>query len=159
MFNKYYPLALAALLGMGAFAVPVSSANAAAIPAVKQIAPDGMTNGNNPLLVDVTHACRLGYRCGNHRWNGRWDGRGHRHRHRHRNFVHFHGGYFYDNPWWLGTTIVVAAPRYAAPRYYGRMSSRHVNWCFDNYRSYRPRTNTWVSYSGQVRQCISPYSY
>jgi hypothetical protein len=27
----------------------------------------------------------------------------------------------------------------------------------DRYRSYNPRTNTWVSYSGNVNQCNSPY--
>jgi len=40
-------------------------------------------------------------------------------------------------------------------RSYGR---RHVEWCMDRYRSYNPRTNTWVSYSGDIRQCVSPYS-
>jgi hypothetical protein len=33
-----------------------------------------------------------------------------------------------------------------------------VRWCEDRYRSYNVRTNTWVAYSGAVRQCISPYS-
>ena len=36
--------------------------------------------------------------------------------------------------------------------------SRHVQWCLDRYRSYNPRSNTWVfSDSGRVNQCISPY--
>ncbi|MFN0264332.1 BA14K family protein [Tepidamorphus sp. 3E244] len=35
--------------------------------------------------------------------------------------------------------------------------SRHVNWCHSRYRSYDARSNTWVSYSGDVRQCRSPY--
>jgi hypothetical protein len=34
-----------------------------------------------------------------------------------------------------------------------------VAWCLNRYRSYNPRTNTWVSYSGRVRQCHSPYRY
>jgi len=45
------------------------------------------------------------------------------------------------------------------PAYYGGWGRRHVEWCFNHYRSYNPRNNTWVSYSGEVRQCISPYSY
>ena len=34
--------------------------------------------------------------------------------------------------------------------------NEHVEWCLRRYRSYNPRDNTWVSYSGKVRQCISP---
>ncbi len=154
MLNKYRPLALAALLGVGAFAVSVSGASAAAIPAVKQIAAGDVTNGGNPLLVDVAYRCRDGRRCWNGRWNGRWDGRHQRYRYRRNNFVFFYGGYYYDNPWWLGAPVIVARPAY-----YGGWSRRHVAWCLDRYRSYNPRTNTWVSYSGEVRQCISPYSY
>ncbi len=36
--------------------------------------------------------------------------------------------------------------------------SAHVNWCYNRYRSYRARSNTWISYGGRVRACISPYS-
>ena len=151
MLNKCYPLALAALLGIGAFTVPVSSASAAAIPAVKQIAAADATNGNSALLLDVAYRCWNGRPC----WNGRgcWNGRycGNRYRHRRNNFVFFYGGYYYDNPWWLGPVVV------ARPVYYRGWGRRHVAWCLDHYRSYNPRNNTWVSYSGEVHQCMSPY--
>lgn len=147
MRNKYRPLALAALLGAGAFVVSVSGASAAAIPAVKQM------NGGDDLRVDVRHRCGHNRFCG--RWNGRWDGRGNRYRYRRGNHIHFYGGYYYSYPWWLVSAPIIVA----GPRYYGRGSNRHVEWCLDRYRSYNPRTNTWLSYSGQVRQCISPYSY
>ncbi|NGO50059.1 BA14K family protein [Allomesorhizobium camelthorni] len=57
-------------------------------------------------------------------------------------------------------------PRYYAPRYYaprrvyrsGRLSSAHVRWCYDRYRSYRPYDNTFQPYNGPRRQCWSPYS-
>lgn len=76
-----------------------------------------------------------------------------------------HGGYYYENPWWLfpvvGAGIALgAAGAYASEGGYdhrGGYGSRHVQWCMDRYRSYNPRTNTWVSYSGRVNQCISPY--
>ncbi len=55
-----------------------------------------------------------------------------------------YGGYYY------GPTIVLRDRGYG----YGR---RHVRWCLNRYRSYNPRSNTWVAYSGRVRQCISPY--
>ena len=34
--------------------------------------------------------------------------------------------------------------------------TEHVEWCQKRYRSYNPRDNTWVTYSGKVRECISP---
>jgi BA14K-like protein len=39
--------------------------------------------------------------------------------------------------------------------YYGR--GRHADWCSARYRSYNPSTDTWVSYSGAVHQCMGPY--
>ena len=36
--------------------------------------------------------------------------------------------------------------------------SRHVEWCLDRYRSYNPRTDTYVTYGGRHKHCISPYS-
>lgn len=38
---------------------------------------------------------------------------------------------------------------------YGRA---HINWCHNRYRSYDARTDTYVSYGGRVKYCISPYS-
>ena len=149
MRNKYRPLALAALLGAGAFAVSVSGASAAAIPAVKQIAAGDAANGANPLLVEVAHRCGQGRPC-------RWDRRHHGNRYRYRrgNHIHFYGGYYYSYPWWF-----VSAPIYMGRTSYYGGSNRHVRWCLNHYRSYNPRNNTWLSYSGHVRQCISPYSY
>ncbi|KQV40012.1 MULTISPECIES: BA14K family protein [unclassified Rhizobium] len=34
----------------------------------------------------------------------------------------------------------------------------HVDWCSSRYRSYDPATNTYRSFSGQVRRCTSPYA-
>jgi hypothetical protein len=63
----------------------------------------------------------------------------------------YYGGY-YGRPWiGFGPTIVLRDRGYG----YGR---RHVNWCHNRYRSYNARNNTWVAYSGRVRQCVSPYS-
>lgn len=43
-----------------------------------------------------------------------------------------------------------------APRYVS--GNAHVNWCYSRYRSYDVRSNTFVTYGGQVRSCISPYN-
>ncbi|MER9328704.1 BA14K family protein [Mesorhizobium sp. M0488] len=37
------------------------------------------------------------------------------------------------------------------------LPATHVRWCADRYRSYRPDDNSYLSYSGQQRPCISPY--
>jgi hypothetical protein len=52
---------------------------------------------------------------------------------------------------------------YDAPpprRYYraGRLSSAHVQWCYNRYRSYRSWDNTFQPYNGPRQQCYSPYS-
>ena len=33
----------------------------------------------------------------------------------------------------------------------------HLDWCANRYRSYRPEENSYRSYSGELRPCISPY--
>ena len=37
------------------------------------------------------------------------------------------------------------------------LGSAHLAWCSDRYRSYRPETNSYMSYSGETRECVSPY--
>ena len=53
------------------------------------------------------------------------------------------------------------APRYAEPRRIyrsNRLSSDHVNWCYDHWKSYDARSNTYSPRTGVRRECISPYS-
>jgi len=38
-----------------------------------------------------------------------------------------------------------------------RLPAAHVSWCADRYRSYNPDDNSYMSYSGQQRPCVSPY--
>lgn len=67
---------------------------------------------------------------------------------------HYHNGYWYATPWWtlplIGGSIILNSQRH-------HTGSSHVAWCEDHYRSYNRRSNTWVAYSGAVRQCVSPY--
>ena len=37
------------------------------------------------------------------------------------------------------------------------MSDAHVQWCGARYRSYDPASDSYRSFSGEVRRCISPY--
>ncbi|THV24244.1 BA14K family protein [Peteryoungia ipomoeae] len=43
----------------------------------------------------------------------------------------------------------------ARPR--GSNWRRHVDWCLDRYRSYNPRTNTFLASRGYYKKCRSPY--
>jgi hypothetical protein len=36
------------------------------------------------------------------------------------------------------------------------LSAEHIQWCAQRYRSFDPATNSYRSYSGQVRHCTSP---
>ncbi|MER8916871.1 BA14K family protein [Mesorhizobium sp. M0761] len=106
-------------------------------------------------------------------WNGgdNWRWRHHRH-HRGRDFDTgaaavlglglglglgsiYNNGY-YNNGYYNDGYYVQPAPR----RYYRtqRLSSAHVQWCYDRYRSYRAWDNTFQPYGGPRQQCWSPYS-
>ncbi|MBZ9756304.1 BA14K family protein [Mesorhizobium sp. ESP6-5] len=37
------------------------------------------------------------------------------------------------------------------------LPASHVSWCANRYRSYNPDDNSYMSYSGQQRPCVSPY--
>jgi hypothetical protein len=37
------------------------------------------------------------------------------------------------------------------------LPASHVSWCASRYRSYNPQDNSYMSYSGQERPCVSPY--
>jgi len=37
------------------------------------------------------------------------------------------------------------------------LPAAHVEWCTSRYRSYQPENNTYRSYTGRQRPCISPY--
>jgi hypothetical protein len=76
---------------------------------------------------------------------------------RSRDCRHYHNGYYYATPWWTLPLIGGAYALGAQGRHIDRYGDAHVEWCLDHYRSYNVRTNTWVAYSGEIRQCRSPY--
>ncbi|WP_321505824.1 BA14K family protein [Breoghania sp.] len=43
------------------------------------------------------------------------------------------------------------------PRAYYRGGRAHVNWCLRRYRSYNPRTDSYLGYDGRYHRCRSPY--
>ncbi|MBL8791518.1 MAG: BA14K family protein [Rhizobiales bacterium] len=140
------PTIFAALVGAAAFLYPVAGAQAA------PVTPLPLAEAGSPYLDLASHEGRRHMRSD---WQRHRDGR--RCSHRNNHCRHYRGGYWYETPWWtlplVGGAIIHESMRH--DRAYGR---RHVEWCLDRYRSYDVRTNTWVAYSGDVRECISPYS-
>ena len=149
MVRKIYPLMVGALLGFGvlaAFGPPASSAP----PVVFATA-----NADNPNIINAAKLDRErgGSRCGYHRGGCR----------------HFYRGYYYQTPRWtlpfsVGEAIGSKRPHEGDEDYYddedndhGGWNASHIEWCLKRYRSYNPRNNTWVSYSGRVRECVGPF--
>jgi len=58
-----------------------------------------------------------------------------------------------------GFSVVAAATPTATPTQeeQARLPAAHVSWCANRYRSYSPEDNSYISYSGQQRPCVSPY--
>lgn len=52
---------------------------------------------------------------------------------------------------------VIGAVASAAGEEQAGLPASHVRWCLSRYRSYNPDDNSYVSYGGEQRPCISPY--
>lgn len=61
----------------------------------------------------------------------------------------YYGPYNYDP--------VYVQPHYVRPHYAVRLSSAHIHWCYNRYRSYSVYTNSFQPNYGPRRQCLSPY--
>lgn len=85
----------------------------------------------------------------------------HRRRYDRRHYRHRGGGIYFD--FGNGSFSLTVPqkryhrhyrPRHGYPRVHG---SRHVQWCYARYRSYRHWDNTFQPYHGPRKQCVSPY--
>ena len=154
MLSKISTIALGAMLGLGTLAFSGGSASAAAMLPLSQ-AVTGDANAAAGGIVQANHKKKWKKKW--HSGDNDWYYRKHRHRHR--------DGIYLSLPLIIGGAY--AANRYYGDGYYddyyyddydgGGLSSRHVRYCLNKYKSYNPRTNLWVSYSGRVKQCRSPY--
>ncbi|MGI9483019.1 MAG: BA14K family protein [Hyphomicrobiales bacterium] len=145
----------AALLAL-AFAFAPSSASAT--PFLADASTAKLANADGKLQVHLAGRRRNGrnHRKAKRRWRRHY--RGQRYRHRRHGYTHYHGGYWYPYAWRLGAA---AATAIIANQHATRQGSgdAHVNWCLVRYRSYNPRTDMFLSYSGRYKPCISPFSY
>ena len=64
--------------------------------------------------------------------------------------------YYGARRYW-GPRRVWVAPVIIAPRVIYRGRNAHVRWCLNRYASYNPRNNTFLSYDGYYKRCVSPY--
>ena len=59
----------------------------------------------------------------------------------------------------FGQPRIFYQPRHLRPRPVIHLTQAHVQWCYDRYRTYDHRSNSFVIRHGQRAYCISPYSY
>ena len=144
---------LGAVLGFGTLALTGGGASAAAMLPLSPLAAS-QSNVAGDGIIQVAQGNKMDRRMRS-QWD--WNRDGNRCNKRFGKCNHFHNGYYYETPWW--TLPLVIGGSIAANNSYdgGGYGSSHVQWCLDHYRSYNPRNNTWVAFSGQVNQCNSPY--
>ena len=94
------------------------------------------------------------YNRGGRRYSYNRGRHGARYRHRNGRYRHNYNGYWYAVPFWLGAAAVVGSSDNYVERPVG---NAHVNWCFNRYRSYNARTDTYRGYDGYNHRCRSPY--
>jgi BA14K-like protein len=147
MFTFSRSAMLSAIVALGVSFGSTAGAMATAVaPAI-----DIVTPVQNNLLQEAKVNISIGIGQGYDRFR-----HGRRCNFRHDYCRNYYGGYYYQNPWWLLPGIGAGHIIQNNNGYQG-YSSNHVRWCQDHYRSYNRRTNTWLSYGGQHRQCNSPY--
>lgn len=154
------------MLGLSAVAFSGASASAAAMLPLSPIA-SGQANAASDGIIQVDSNKKWKKKWSNNNWNGNWNNDNWNNNNNNWKYRKHRRGY--DNGLYLSLPLILGGA-YAANNYYdngyddyddyddgGRVSNRHVQWCLNKYRSYNPRYNTWVAYSGQVKKCYSPY--
>nr|WP_165219868.1 BA14K family protein [Allorhizobium pseudoryzae] len=89
----------------------------------------------------------------------------------HRRYYHGHRGYRehrrgyrrHSDGWWyplaaFGAGAIIGGALNDRPTRGHAMSSRHVQWCSDRYRTYRASDDTYVPRVGVRARCNSPYN-
>jgi hypothetical protein len=137
----------ASLVALGVMGMGSAASQAAPVAPIQPV-----VSGSSDLLQEASTHRNRDRRQMRRSWNRNRDGQ--RCRYRSNRCRHYRGGYWYANPWWtlplIGGSIILNSQN-------RNLGSRHIAWCSDRYRSYNRYNNTWVAYSGAVRQCNSPY--
>ena len=150
-----------AALGMGAALLTTTSASAqpfSQVPLLQTVLADkaksGSTQQGAPHVIEVQSRRRLRRNRRLQRRSFRRSRRSRRIRRRNRAIGAGIAGAI------IGGAIIANERARAEERRRDRRARRgelHIDWCFDRYRSYRVRDNTYQPFNGRRRQCISPY--
>jgi hypothetical protein len=168
MLSKQFKALTVVLLTM-AVATPEMAVPAAAfLPAqFGSSGNSGLKLDNSNLLTEVeSDFYWRKYRRGYNNFYG-----GNRHSYRRYKYNNYHnGGYYrrhrhhYNNDWpyyalafGLGYGLGGYGGGYGYDDGYYGGGGGHVQWCLNRYRSYNPRTNTFMGYDGRRHRCNSPY--
>jgi hypothetical protein len=67
---------------------------------------------------------------------------------------------WHGRPGWHGGHGVIVKPRPVyRPAPVIHVTRAHIHWCYNRYRTYDHRSNTFVRSGGHRAYCVSPYSY
>ena len=166
MLNKYSTLVLGAMLGLGTLAFTGTGASAAAMLPLSPIA-SGEANAANDSIVQVNHEENWQNKRFNNKCIYNNDGCHNKYHNKYRNkYRNKNRRDRFDRSDLFFPLIIGGFGAYNYYDYndgynddygYAGLSSEHVRWCLNRYRSYNPRTNLWRAYSGKKYQCNSPY--
>jgi hypothetical protein len=151
--NNPIKIFTAALLVAGIGIAPASAASWTPQPAQVQNAQFSIEFGDDydDYRDDRRYDDRFERRGNYYYYNGH---RGSRERHS--GWRQYNGYWFPQSAFSFSITIDGDRDR-DRDRRFVRLSRAHVEWCEDNYRSYRVSDNTFQPYNGPRRQCMSPY--
>jgi hypothetical protein len=169
MLSKHLKALTVVLLTLAVATPEIAVPAAAFLPAqVGSGGNSGLMFDNSNLFTEVGYNYRKrrnGYNSyyGGNRYSYRWYGHnnyhnGWRHHRHHNNYWPYYGGLAFGLGYGLGYG---GGYGYYNDGYYGNRYSRvgggHVQWCLHRYRSYNPRTDTFMGYDGYRHRCNSPY--
>lgn len=142
----------------GLFGAAMLMSGNAPASAVTMATPAVVAPGQTALVEEVQDRRYREVRRGDRRAR-RYDRRHHgpRYSYRRPGFRHYHGGYYYSSPWWVGPSIGFALTVPGVTLGLGGGGSAHVEWCLNRYRSYDPSSDTFLGYDGYRHRCNSPY--
>lgn len=143
--------------GICASALALSMAISGAVPATAASPwlPAQQVEHSNVVKVQHRHDRRHDRRHSRfeHR-NGHYYYNGHRGYHNYRRGYRQYNGYWFPPAAFVMGAIVGGAVANSGPR---TVSSAHVQWCQNRYRSYRAYDDTFQPYNGPRQRCHSPY--
>ena len=162
MLSKQFKAVIVGLVAMGvtlpALSIPAAAIGSAHIGAVGNSAP---ARENSTLLTEVgSRYYGDGYSSHPYGYDDYYHNHHYRHNHGHNNNYRVHlGGGGIGLGYGEGYRVYLGGDFYGGDYYRGREYAYggHVEWCFSRYRSYDPRTNTFMGYDGYRHRCKSPY--